>query len=385
MASSKRHLLTLNAGSSSLRLGAFRLQPALEQIATAHFSSPAPGDCTLLNGFIEEHDLDPIDAVAHRIVHGGARLSAPCVIDDDVEAEIERLTRLAPLHNPLALAWIRACRETFPDAAVQIGVFDTGFYAELPDEARIYALPRDLCERHGIRRYGFHGLAHAAMLRAWREHAQRESGAGRVISLQLGAGCSITASREGRAVDTSMGFSPLEGLVMATRCGDVDPSVLLYLLRHADLDVDALERLLNHGSGLQGVSGESADMRVLLQSERPDAGVAVNLYCRRARKYVGAYLALLGGADAILFGGGVGEHAGEIRAGILDGLEWAGIRLDGERNAARETGTRAVHAENSDVAVWVVDVDEARIMAEEALPLLESKHRGQASTGGLER
>lgn len=367
MSSTEQHLLTVNAGSSSLRLAAFRTRPSLEQIASAH-ASPAV-DLAWLETFVDRH-LPTVDAVVHRVVHGGTRSGAGCLIDGTVEAEIKGLTPLAPLHNPVALAWVRACRQAFGPGVPQIAVFDTAFYAELPDESGRYALPRALCEQHGIRRYGFHGLAHAAMLRAWRAHPDVTPGAGRVISLQLGAGCSITASRGGHPIDTSMGFSPLEGLVMATRCGDLDPSVVLHLLRRSDRDVDGIERLLNHESGLLGVSDESADMQTLLRSERPEAALAVSMFCQRARKYVGAYLALLGGADAILFGGGIGEHASQIRMGILGGFEWAGLRLDGERNTLPPPGSPWIHASDSDIGVWVLRVDEARVMAEEALPLI---------------
>lgn len=198
----------------------------------------------------------------------------------------------------------------------QVAVFDTAFYAGLPQVAATYALPRSLCAEYGLRRFGFHGLAHDALWRRWRELSGAQQSNSRVISLQLGAGCSITAMRNGKPLDTSMGFSPLEGLVMATRCGDVDPGLIVFLQRAKGLESAALERLLNRESGLLGVSGLSDDMRALLEAHSETARRAVDLYCYRARKYIGAYLMVLEGADAILFGGGVGENAPEVRARI---------------------------------------------------------------------
>jgi acetate kinase len=362
-------LLTINTGSSSVRLAAHT--DDLTRLANAHHIINGEMQATpLLAEFLRRPGVGPIVVVAHRIVHGGERLTAPCRIDAAVEAEIERLSPLAPLHNPFALAWIRACHELLGADLPQVAVFDTGFYADLPAVARTYALPRALAERRRLRRYGFHGLAHQAMWRRWQVLQARRPVGARVISLQLGAGCSITAIRDGKAVDTSMGFSPLEGLVMATRAGDVDPGLLLYLQRAEGMTPERLEKLLNEESGLLGVSGASSDMRALLTSSDPQARLAVDLYCYRARKYIGAYLATLGGADAILFGGGVGEHAPAVRAKILDSMQWAGIVLDAARNDAA-IGTEARISDlNSKVEVWVVPVDEAVILAQAAQAVL---------------
>ena len=308
--------------------------------------------------------------VAHRVVHGGARFTAPCLIDAAVEQEIERLAPLAPLHNPQALKWMRACHGLFGAQLAQIAVFDTAFYAALPEIAYTYALPHALTQQHAIRRYGFHGLAHQAMWQRWCALEPQRAGGGRVISLQLGAGCSISAIADGVPQDTSMGFSPLEGLVMATRCGDLDPGVLLYLQRERGMTLHALDHVLSQESGLLGVSGISADMRALFASSEPRARLAVDLYCYRARKYIGAYLAVLGGADAIVFGGGVGEHAPEIRARILQGLAWAGIALDAMHNQTALGSEARISSLNSPVAVWVLPVDEAAILANQALALI---------------
>lgn len=365
-------LLTVNTGSSSVRLDLFEAHEAgiAPALASYHESLDGPPE-TVLREFLRDRDARALRVIAHRVVHGGARFTAPCRIDDAVEQEIERLAPLAPLHNPQALAWIRACRALCGAQVPQVAVFDTAFFTALPETARTYALPHALAAQHAIRRYGFHGLAHQAMWQRWCALEPRRAGRGRVISLQLGAGCSISAIADGVPQDTSMGFSPLEGLMMATRCGDLDPGVLLYLQRECGMTPEALDHLLSQASGLLGVSGISADMRVLLASSEPRARLAVDLYCYRARKYIGAYLAVLGGADAILFGGGVGEHAPEIRARILQGLAWAGITIDTTRNhAALGVEARIAHA-GSPVAVWALPVNEAAILARAGLTLME--------------
>ncbi len=244
-------------------------------------------------------------------------------------------------------------------------MFDTGFYADLPEIASDYAIPYGLAERWSIRRYGFHGIAHQAMWRRWqalepgRAHAP-------VITLQLGSGCSATAVEDGQPVDTSMGFSPLEGLIMSTRTGDLDPEVVTYLQRAGGYDPEAISRILNHESGLLGLSGISGDMRALLRRDEPRARLAVDAYCYRVRKYIGAYMAALDGAEGVLFGGGVGEHAASVRERILAGLDWAGIELDLEANARADGKETCISTEASPVAVYVVPVDEAAVMAEAA-------------------
>ncbi len=359
-------LLTVNTGSSSVRLAIYAADGAVLRLVDERHDTGGSQPEHALRDFIGS---EQVDAVAHRVVHGGRKLSTPCVIDSEVEEEIERLAILAPLHNPVALAWLRACRALLGNGVEQIAVFDTGYYAALPEVARCYALPQDLVQKLGLHRYGFHGIAHQAMERRWRHLRPEIAEGGRVISLQLGAGCSITAVANGSPLDTSMGFSPLEGLVMATRSGDIDPGLLLYLLHTGKMSIDELDRLLNRESGLRGVAGEH-DMQKLLASNKPAAQLAIDLYCYRARKYVGAYLAVLGGADAILFGGGVGEHAPEIRERILTGLEWAGIVLDRERNHATVASEARISREDSAIEVWPILVDEARLLAEEALRLL---------------
>ncbi len=364
-------ILTVNTGSSSVRLAAFEADgEELHLRAKQHFDSHAGEPEPLLRAFLAEHDFQNVAAASHRIVHGGARFTAPTILDAQALRELGELSHLAPLHNPRALRWIAACRAVLGEDVPQIGVFDTAFFADLPAVAATYALPRELCLKHGIRRYGFHGLAHGAMNRRWREIRPDLARGGRVISLQLGSGCSAAATLNGEPQDTSMGFSPLEGLVMATRCGDVDAGALTFLQRQENLSPDELETLLGQKSGLLGVSGISGDMRVLLASDDPRAKLAVDLFCYRARKTLGAYLTVLGGADAVLFGGGIGENAAPIRERILSGLEWCGLTLDRAANAAA-TGEARISAPGSRIEAWVVPVDEAQTLAQEALAVLE--------------
>jgi acetate kinase len=362
-------LLTVNVGSSSVRLAAYdRETHALAEQHVEGNDAAEAGE--LLRRFAQQSSVVPVEAVAHRVVHGGERFRAATRIDSDVEAEIDRLSELAPLHNPPALAWIRAARARFPDVP-QVAVFDTAFFAQLPLSARTYAIAADLAARLRVRRYGFHGLAHRFLWQSWDKVRARGAG-GRVISLQLGSGCSIAAIRDGAPLDTSMGFSPLEGLVMATRCGDIDPGLLVYLQRHEGWSPAELERRLNYECGLAGLSGESGDVRKLLASSHPAARLALEVFCYRARKYVGAYLAVLGGADAILFGGGIGEHAPALRASILQGMEWAGIALDATRNQALGGSGASIAAHGAAIDVRVIAVDESLILAAEARTALAS-------------
>ncbi len=367
----KHIILTMNIGSSSLRLDAFSFDAAgPHRLATHHRPEAAEPCAPILRDFVRTHGLDNIAAVAHRIVHGGDAFTAPCLLHAGAEAAIADLSDLAPLHNPPALAGVRACREVLGSSLPQVAVFDTAFYTALPEVAAMYALPRDLVRKHGLRRYGFHGIAHQAMGRRWRVLRPDMRDGGRVISLQLGSGCSITAVEGDLPRDTSMGFSPLEGLVMATRPGDVDAGVLIHLQREAGMGGAALERMLNRESGLLGVSGKSGDMRQLLASDDREVRLAIDLYCYRARKYIGAYMAALGGVDGILFGGGVGEHCPSIRAGILSGLEPLGIALDDRANAAARGDESLISMQGSGVQVWVMAVDEALVLAREAAHIM---------------
>ena len=361
-------ILTVNTGSASVKLAAFEARGAmLEARDSAQVDPSGESPQAALAAFAARSA--PPDAVVHRVVHGGPDLVRPMRLEAGVIEQIRELGALAPLHNPAAVRWIEACTQRFGSGTAQVAVFDTAYYAQLPEVAAHYALPGALTRQHRIRRYGFHGIAHQAMWRRWCALRPDLDRGGRLISLQLGGGCSITAVAAGAPRDTSMGFSPTEGLMMATRCGDLDPAVVTYLMRTAGLAPGRIEALLNEHSGLLGVSGRSADMRALLGDPDPAARLAIELYCYRVRKYVGAYLAVLEGADGVVFGGGVGEHAPTVRARILDPLGWAGIALDEAANAAALGREARIGAGAVDVRV--LPVDEARILAEEALHLLD--------------
>lgn len=367
-------ILTINAGSSSVRLAALAT-PGLTPVAACRYEIASAAEAA--EEFARHlHELGaPSPAVVvHRIVHGGSRLTSPCLIDAAVEREIEALTPLAPLHQPAALALIRAAREVPGLAVPQLAVFDTAFYRDMPAAAQSYALPGALREQHQIRRYGFHGLAHQAMLDAWQQQeGSAIASSARVVSLQLGAGCSVTASRGGRPVETSMGFSPLEGLVMATRSGDVDPGAVLYLLNHAGMTPADLDKVLNQHSGLLGLSGISGNVSELLASDSDAARHALEVYCHRITRYLGSCLAVLGGADAILFGGGVGENVPEIRARVLATLGFAGVALDPLANSQCRGKSAMISVADTPVKVWVFCVNEALMMARSALTLLDGR------------
>lgn len=319
---------------------------------------------SILRDFIAENNIGQLDIISHRVVHGGEKFVSACIIDQRVEQEINQLSSLAPLHNPIALKWIRHCRRIFN--IPQIAVFDTAFFSALPPKASTYALPADLSRRHGIRRYGFHGLAHCAMSQRWQELHPNLAHEAKVITLQLGSGCSIAAIKGMIAVDTSMGFSPLEGLIMSTRSGDIDPGIIIYLQRSPGFPIDRIEDILNYSSGLKGLSETSENMKVLLETDTPQARFAIESYCYRARKYIGSYLAVLENADAIIFGGGVGENAPLVRELILKGMVWCGIELDLETNSTTMGQECCISSSASKVEVWVIPVDEATILAEEA-------------------
>jgi len=366
-------ILTVNAGSSSVRLAAFRrTQTGVEKLSSRKYDlEEAPS--SILKAFIDGNEIRNISAVAHRVVHGGTRLSHSCLIDSDVEAQIGELSQFAPLHNPFALKWISECRNVFSNKIPQIAVFDTAFYSMMPDVATTYALPKDLCAEWNIRRYGFHGIAHKAMSNRWKDIRPDLKEGGSAISIQLGAGCSISAVQHGKVIDTSMGFSPLEGLVMATRSGDIDPFIVLYLMRSCGLSMEETEEMLNHSSGLLGISGISGDMKILLESDHPDARIAVELFCYRVKKYIGAFYSILQGADTLLFGGGIGENSPVIRERIIEGMKWMGIVLDTSANSATIGREGCISSAESRTAAWVISVDEESILAEEADELI---HQG---------
>jgi acetate kinase len=294
------------------------------------------------------------------------------LITEKVEAGIDALSELAPLHNPACLAGIRGAKAVVGSSVPMVAVFDTAFHRTMPEVARHYAIPTDLADRHQIRRYGFHGIAHASLANGYAVSTGKPLEQTRLITLQLGNGCSVAAIAQGRSVETSMGFTPLEGLVMGTRSGDVDASIVGYLSEREKVEPAEVERWLNERSGLLGLSGRSNDMKELLRAVQEGderAAFAVDLFCYRVRKYLGAYMAVLGGADAIVFGGGIGENAPEIRSRICNDMAWCGIRIDSDRNregVGLKPGSAAkISTDDSKPMVYIVAADEESWIAKE--------------------
>jgi len=326
--------------------------------------------------------LDKIEAVGHRVVHGGDQFVEPTLITEQVEAGIDALSELAPLHNPSCLAGIRGARAILGPARPMVAVFDTAFHQTMPEVAKRYALPTELADRYRIRRYGFHGIAHASLANGYAAGTRNSLEQVRLITLQLGNGCSIAAIAQGRSVETSMGFTPLEGLVMGTRSGDVDASIISYLSEREKVEAAEVEQWLNERSGLFGVSGRSNDMRELLRAAKQDqdkrAQFAIDLFCYRVRKYLGAYLAVLEGADAIVFGGGIGENAPEIREQICQDMEWCGLRLNLDRNRTAvglSPGRAArISTDESRLGAFVVAADEESWIARETVRCVRAAH-----------
>jgi acetate kinase len=313
-----------------------------------------------------------VQAVGHRVVHGGPRFRTPTVLDDGVIAAIHDLETLAPLHNGPSLAGIKACRAALGGAIPMVAVFDTAFHASLPERAWRYAIPRELADRHGLRRFGFHGISYRAVLERYCAFTGTAESHATIIALHLGSGCSAVAIEHGHSVDTSMGLTPLEGLVMGTRSGDIDPTIVGHLSRAESVPVADVERWLNERSGLLGLSSRSADLRDLLTHERDDdaAAIAVEVFCYRIRKYVGAYLAALGGAQAIVFTGAIGERSAEVRARICQGLDCFGLMLDPRANAADSRNARRISAAGARLAAFVIPTDEEIEIARDTMQAL---------------
>jgi len=309
-----------------------------------------------------------IDAVGHRVVHGGERFQRSVRIDDDVLRGIEDMIDLAPLHNPHNLKGYAGARAVLGANVPHVAVFDTAFHHTIPERAFLYAIPYQLYRRHKVRRYGFHGTSHRYVAYRWRELTGVSRDQTRIITLHLGNGCSACAIDAGNSVDTSMGFTPLEGLVMGTRSGDIDPAVLEYLGTKEGLSPSEVDNLLNKQSGLLGLSGLTHDMRELLAEAHENndrrARLAIDIFCYRARKYIGSYLAALGDSNAIVFAGGIGENAPEVRAEICRGLGWAGVELDEAANGEMIRGKEGrITSAASRLPVWVIPTDEELLIA----------------------
>ncbi len=317
------------------------------------------------------HDVQEIRAVGHRVVHGGEQFRGSARITEAVLESIERNADLAPLHNPPNLTGIRAAIAKLPQAE-QVACFDTAFHATIPKSAYLYALPYDLYEKYRIRRYGFHGTSHAFVAGRAAAMLGRDPSQTNCITCHLGNGCSITAVRAGCSVDTSMGLTPLEGLIMGTRSGDIDPAIAFYLADHG-FDVEAMNNLFNKQSGLLGISGQSNDMRTLAEeaaagNER--AELAIQMFCYRLKKYIGAYYAAVGELHALVFTGGIGENSAAVRAQTCEGLEPLGIQLDSAQNTAEDREERLISTAESRVRILVIPTDEEGVIAEETYRLV---------------
>jgi acetate kinase len=385
--SSPDPVLVLNAGSSSLKYQLVVPESAqvlasglVERIGESgsgvrdHVAALA-----LMRERLHEKGIDlsevPLRAVGHRVVHGGPDFSAPVVIDDEVLERIQSLNPLAPLHNPAAVVGITAARARFH--VPHVAVFDTAFFATLPPAASTYAVPADLARRHSIRRYGFHGTSHQFVSQGTADLLGRPVGDLRQVVLHLGNGCSASAIRGGEAVDTSMGLTPLQGLVMGTRSGDVDPGLHAYLNREAGLSIDEVDATLNKKSGLLGLSGVN-DFRELVG--RVDAGdeaarLAFDVFVHRLKHYVGAYIAILGGIDVLTFTAGIGQNSPPLRAAVADGLEGLGISVDPQRNEDRSSGARVISKDGSPVAVAVVPTNEELAIARQTADVVAQSAR----------
>ncbi|MDO0925659.1 acetate kinase [Streptomyces sp. TG1A-8] len=396
-------VLVLNSGSSSVkyqlldmrdtsRLAVGLVERIGERTSRLRHTCVATGQTREQNGPVAGHDaalkavagelardglgLDSpeLAAIGHRVVHGGMFFTEPTVVDDAVLAEIERLVPVAPLHNPANLTGIRTARALRPDLP-QVAVFDTAFHTTMPEYAARYAIDPKVADRHRIRRYGFHGTSHAYVSRATARLLGKDPSEVNVIVLHLGNGASASAVARGRCVDTSMGLTPLEGLVMGTRSGDLDPAVIFHLARVGGMSMDEIDTLLNKGSGLFGLCGDN-DMREIrrrIDEGDEHAALAFDIYIHRLKKYIGAYCAVLGRVDAVAFTAGVGENAAPVREAAIAGLEGLGLAVDGELNAVRSGEARLISPSSARVAVAVVPTDEELEIATQTYALVGKK------------
>ncbi|OBA59228.1 acetate kinase [Mycobacterium sp. 1100029.7] len=376
-------VLVINSGSSSLKFqlvepgsGTTRASGVIGEIGEP--SGRAADHEEALRLAFQQLNEDGIDlkssgllAVGHRVVHGGNEFYRPTLLDDDRIADLEKLSELAPLHNPPALQGIKVARKLLPDVA-HVAVFDTAFFHDLPAAAATYAMNRDLAQRYQIRRYGFHGTSHRYVSEQAADFLGGPRDGLNQIVLHLGNGASASAVAGGRPVDTSMGLTPLEGLVMGTRSGDIDPGVISYLWRTANMDVDAIESMLNNRSGVWGLAGERdfRKLRAMIESGDSSAQLAYDVFIHRLRKYIGAYLAVLGHTDVISFTAGIGENDAVVRRDAVAGLEQLGIVLDEGRNLAAGGGAQRISADDSPIAVLVIPTNEELAIARDCADLL---------------
>lgn len=379
------HILALNAGSSSLKLGLFNAD-GLEHLSEQQRAWNLDGGEDArgaLRELLAGIEMTSIIAVGHRIVHGGSRFTQAIVINGAVRSEIETLSALAPLHNRPALAIIDAVSHLLPHVP-QIAVFDTAFHATLPPKAYIYALPYGWHERWGIRRFGFHGLSHAYCASRAADILGQPIATLKLVTCHLGSGCSLAAIANGQSIATTMGFTPLDGIVMATRPGAIDPGILTYVLRQTRMSGEEMESALYRESGLYGLSGISGDMREILKARAdgdPRAALAFDIYVERLRQEIAAMAASLGGLDALVFTGGVGEHASVVRAATCQGLDWMGIALHASLNTAADPDCE-IAEQTSAVRVLVCHTREELMVARETRRLLYPESGSEHSGGG---
>ncbi|HYV75328.1 MAG TPA: acetate kinase [Candidatus Binatia bacterium] len=326
------------------------------------------------SGIGEIRSTADIHAIGHRVVHGGEVFTQSALIDDKVVKEIEDCIDLAPLHNPNNLKCIRAAWDIFGKNTPQVAVFDTSFHTSIPAHAYLYAVPYHLYRRYRVRRYGFHGTSHRYVAFRYRYLRGLTREQTNIITLHLGNGCSATAIKEGKSIDTSMGLTPLEGLVMGTRSGDVDPAVLNLISSKEGMTADEVVTLLNTQSGLLGISGLTNDMRELQAElhEHDDRRVrlAIEVFCYRARKYIGSYMAAMGGADAVVFTGGIGENSAEVRARICEGMEWAGLKMDTAKNQEMIGREGTISTEDSKLLAYAIPTNEELLIARDTVRVI---------------
>jgi len=361
----------IGSSQSELKMSVAAQKPTIEPVEATTPVQAVEQIIRRLLAYSGESTQTPIaiDAVGCRVVHGGPRLVKPTRVTASVLEELRALKELAPLHIPADIAVLDQVQGSLPEIPV-IAVFDTAFHQTLPPVAYTYALPVELSAQYKLRRYGFHGISHAYVSGRLIEHLGRGAKETKLITCHLGSGASLCAVRGGQSIDTSMGLTPLEGLVMGTRSGDVDPGLVLYLIRTAGMSPNEVDSLLNHQSGLRGLSGLSADVRELEQAERAgdrNAELALEVFAYHARKYIGAYAAALEGLDAVAFTGGIGEHSASMRRRICQGLDFLGLRLDHELNEAADgRAAMRISKDSGAVQIWVIPTDEERQIARSA-------------------
>ena len=318
--------------------------------------------------------VDEIDAIGHRVVHGGEKFQSSCLITDEVIATLRELSPLAPLHNPAGILGIETARKVFGPDVPQVAVFDTAFHSTMPPKAYMYAIPYEYYEKYGVRRYGFHGTSHKYVSRKAAEYLEEPIARLKLITCHLGNGSSITAVDQGRVVDTSMGMTPLAGLMMGTRCGDLDPSVVNYLKYNLDITGHELDQILNKKSGLLGISGVSSDMRDVEKAAREGnsrAQLAIDMLTYQIKKVVGSYIAAMGGVDAIVFTGGIGEHDDIIRAKICHHMDWLGVRIDTDKNRAPKGDVCEITAWGAKVRTLIIATNEELMIARDTEEVLQ--------------